>query len=87
MANLTSNDELLTRGIESVTPRADADAKQKSGKPMRLYFGIEPTGAQINVGHSVPLLKMRGFQDAGHEVILLIGSLTAMIGDATGKDE
>lgn len=81
------NNELLTRAIESVTPRPVADAKLKSGKPMRLYFGIDPTGAQIHMGHSVPLLKMRAFQDAGHHVILLIGSFTAMIGDPTGKDE
>ncbi len=87
MSPSSANDELLTRAVESVTPRPVADAKLKSGKPMRLYFGIDPTGAQIHVGHSVPLLKMRAFQDAGHHVILLIGSFTAMIGDPTGKDE
>jgi tyrosyl-tRNA synthetase len=86
-ASSSTNDELLTRAVESVTPKPVADAKLQSGKPMRLYFGIDPTGANIHVGHSVPLLKMRAFQDAGHHVILLIGSFTAMVGDPTGKDE
>ncbi len=54
---------------------------------MRIYFGIDPTGTQLHLGHSVPLRKMRAFQDAGHEVILVIGSFTAMIGDPTGRDE
>jgi tyrosyl-tRNA synthetase len=79
--------ELLTRAVEEVVPKPLAEAKLKSGKPMRLYFGIDPTGAKLHLGHSVPLRKMRAFQDAGHQVILLIGSFTAMIGDPTGKDE
>lgn len=54
---------------------------------MRLYWGIDPTGNKIHLGHSVPLRKMRAFQDAGHHVILLIGSFTAMIGDPSGRDE
>ena len=52
-----------------------------------MYWGIDPTGSQIHLGHSVPLRKMRAFQDAGHHVILLIGSFTAMIGDPSGRDE
>ncbi len=79
-------EELLTRAISDVVPRKLAEAKLKSGKPMRLYWGIDPTGAKIHLGHSVPLRKMRAFQDAGHHVILLIGSFTAMIGDPTGRD-
>lgn len=79
--------ELLTRGVSDVVPRKVAEEKLKSGKKMRLYWGIDPTGAQIHLGHSVPLRKMRAFQDAGHHVILLIGSFTAMIGDPSGRDE
>ncbi len=84
---MTSNDELLTRAVSDVVPRKLAEEKLKSGKPMRLYLGIDPTGAKLHLGHSVPLRKMRAFQDAGHHVILLIGSFTAMIGDPTGRDE
>ena len=79
--------ELLTRAVSDVVPRKLAEEKLKTGKPLRLYFGIDPTGAQLHLGHSVPLRKMRAFQDAGHHVILLIGSFTAMIGDPSGRDE
>lgn len=82
-----THEELLTRAISDVVPRKLGEAKLKAGKPLRLYWGIDPTGAQIHLGHSVPLRKMRAFQDAGHHVILLIGSFTAMIGDPTGRDE
>ena len=79
--------ELLTRAVEEVVPQKVAEEKLASGKKLRLYFGIDPTGAKLHLGHSVPLRKMREFQDAGHHVILLIGSFTAMIGDPSGRDE
>ncbi len=79
--------ELLTRAVSDVVPRKLAEEKLKGGKPLRLYFGIDPTGAKLHLGHSVPLRKMRAFQDAGHHVILLIGSFTAMVGDPSGRDE
>ncbi len=84
---MTPTDELLSRAVSEVVPRALAESKLKAGKPLRLYFGIDPTGAKLHLGHSVPLRKMRAFQDAGHHVILLIGSFTAMIGDPSGRDE
>ncbi len=79
--------ELLTRAVSDVTPRKLAEAKLASGKPMRLYLGIDPTGAKLHLGHSVPLRKLKAFQDAGHHVIFLIGSFTAMIGDPSGRDK
>jgi len=82
-----NTDELLTRAISDIVPRKLAEEKLKSKKPLRLYFGIDPTGTKLHLGHSVPLRKMRAFQDAGHHVILLIGSFTAMIGDPSGRDE
>lgn len=78
---------LITRGVTDVVPRNLAVEKLASGKKMRLYLGIDPTGAKLHVGHSVPLLKLRDFQNAGHHVIFLIGSFTAMIGDPTGRDK
>jgi tyrosyl-tRNA synthetase len=80
-------DELLTRGVEETVPGDLAKEKIKSGKKMRIYMGIDPTGSHLHIGHSVPLRKLRDFCDAGHEVIFLIGSFTAMIGDPTGKDK
>ncbi len=79
--------DLLTRAVSEVVPRALAEEKLKSGKPMRVYLGIDPTGAKLHLGHSVPLRKLKAFADAGHHVIFLIGSFTAMIGDPTGQDK
>ena len=84
---MTSIDELLTRAVSDVVPRAVAESKLKADQKLRIYFGIDPTGAKLHLGHSVPLRKMRAFQDAGHHVILVIGSFTAMIGDPSGRDE
>lgn len=81
-----SNEDLLTRAVANVIPRALAEKKLKSGKPLRLYWGIDPTGSRIHLGHAVPLRKMQQFVDAGHHVIFLIGSFTAMIGDPSDKD-
>lgn len=83
---MESSNELLTRAVESVIPKKLAEEKLASGKPMRLYLGIDPTGAKLHLGHSVPLRKLKAFQDAGHHVIFLVGSFTAMIGDPSGRD-
>ncbi|MFH0851528.1 MAG: hypothetical protein V1876_02155, partial [Candidatus Peregrinibacteria bacterium] len=69
--------DLLTRAVETVVPRDLAEQKLKSGKPIRIYLGIDPTGAKLHIGHSVPLRKLKAFQESGHEVIFLIGSFTA----------
>jgi tyrosyl-tRNA synthetase len=81
-----SRDDLLTRGIENVLPRALAKQKLESSKAIRLYWGIDPTGRTLHLGHSVPLRKLRAFADAGHDVVIVIGSFTATIGDPTGQD-
>lgn len=78
--------ELLTRGVTNVTPKDLAEKKIEAGKPLRVYLGIDPTGSHLHLGHSVPLRKLQAFADAGNEVIFLIGSFTAMIGDPTGQD-
>lgn len=78
--------ELLTRGVDTVIPRDLADQKAKEGKKMRVYWGIDPTGGRIHLGHSIPMRKLQQFAEQGHHAILLIGSFTAMIGDPTDKD-
>ncbi|TSC57686.1 MAG: tyrosyl-tRNA synthetase [Candidatus Peregrinibacteria bacterium Greene0416_19] len=80
-------DELLLRAVSDVVPRELAEKKLASGSPMRIYLGIDPTGAKLHLGHSVPLRKLKAFQDAGHHVIFLIGSFTAMIGDPSGREK
>jgi tyrosyl-tRNA synthetase len=79
--------EALTRGVENIYPdRQTLEAALKSGKKLRIYCGIDPTG-KLHIGHAAVLGKLRQFQDLGHEVIVLIGDFTATIGDPTGKDK
>jgi len=79
-------EEILTRGVEEAIVRDELKKKLSSGKRIRLYFGVDPTGSLLHLGHAVNLWKLRDFQDLGHEVILLIGDFTARIGDPSGKD-
>lgn len=78
--------EILTRGVEDIIVREDLKKKLLAGQKIRLYFGVDPTGADLHLGHAVVLWKLKQFQEMGHEVILLIGDFTARIGDPTGKD-
>ncbi|MBI1984933.1 MAG: tyrosine--tRNA ligase [Candidatus Wildermuthbacteria bacterium] len=78
-------EEVLTRGVEHIYPsRKELENALVSGKKLRIYYGIDPTG-KLHVGHVVGLRKMRQLQDLGHEIIILIGDFTATIGDPTGK--
>ncbi len=81
------NNDLLTRAAAKVIPEKLAEEKLLSGKRLRIYWGIDPTGNRLHLGHTVPLRKLQAFIDAGHEVIVVIGSFTAMIGDPSGRDE
>lgn len=79
-------EELLTRGVANIIPNKEELADVlKSGKKLRLYNGIDPTGLHLHLGHMVVLRKLRQFQDLGHETIVLIGDFTARIGDPTDK--
>ena len=64
--------ELLSRAVEKVIPRELAEKKLISGEKLRIYFGVDPTGAKLHLGHSVPLRKLKAFANAGHEVIFLV---------------
>ncbi|MDD5739081.1 MAG: tyrosine--tRNA ligase [Candidatus Pacebacteria bacterium] len=78
--------ELLERGVEEVIDKSHLETALKSGKKLRIYYGIDPTGSNIHIGHAIVLWKLRAFQELGHEVILLIGDFTARIGDPTDKE-
>ncbi len=79
-------EEILTRGVEAIYPNRKALEKVlKSGKKIRVYNGIDPTG-KLHIGHLTVLKKLRQFQDLGHEIIVLIGDFTATIGDPTDKN-
>lgn len=78
--------ELLERGVSAIYPNREfLEQKLLEGKPLTIYFGIDPTGPTLHVGHAVPLFKLAEFQKLGHRVILLIGDFTATIGDPTDK--
>ena len=86
----------LYRGVSEIFPN-QPDSQDKSEnlaqrlvqteRPLRVKLGIDPTGADIHLGHSIPVRKLRAFQDAGHTAVLIIGDFTARIGDPTGKSE
>lgn len=78
--------EILTRGVVDVIVREDLEKELRSGRKMRVKLGIDPTGPLLHVGRSVPLFKLRQFQQAGHQVVLIIGDGTALVGDASDKD-
>jgi tyrosyl-tRNA synthetase len=79
-------ERLLSRGVENIYPTKEKLREAlMSGKRLRLYNGIDPTAPFLHIGHAMQLRKLREFQELGHEVIMLIGSFTAMIGDPTDK--
>jgi tyrosyl-tRNA synthetase len=67
--------------------RARLEKSRKTGKPVRIYLGVDPTAPDIHLGHTVVLRKLKHFQDLGHTAIFLIGDFSAMIGDPTGQSE
>jgi tyrosyl-tRNA synthetase len=79
-------DELLSRGVEEIIDRSHLEKKLKSGKQLRVKLGIDPTSPNIHLGRSIPLLKLRDFQEMGHKIILIIGDFTGVIGDTSDKD-
>ncbi len=79
--------ELLTRGVAEVIIEAELRQRLAAGQPLRLKQGFDPTKPDMHIGHAVGLRKLRKFQDAGHQVVLIVGDWTAQIGDPSGRDE
>lgn len=83
--------EYLKKGVAEVIPEDELKQKLansvKTGKPLRVYLGVDPTAPDIHLGHTVVLRKLKHFQDMGHTAIFLIGDFSAMIGDPTGRSE
>jgi len=84
--NIEEQMQLLCRGCEEVIQADDLRQRLQRGKPLRVKVGFDPTAPDLHLGHTVMLNKMRQFQDAGHQVIFLIGDFTGMIGDPSGKN-
>src|SRR6266481_2486801 len=81
----------LKKGVAEIIPEAELKAKLeaslKTGKPLRVYLGVDPTAPDLHLGHTVVLRKLKHFQDLGHMAIFLVGDFTAMVGDPTGQSE
>ena len=91
-----SSFEWLHRGTSDIFPnQINSDSPEENleqrilqrDRPLRVKLGIDPTGTDIHLGHSIPFRKLRAFQDAGHTAVVIIGDFTAQIGDPTGKSE
>jgi tyrosyl-tRNA synthetase len=81
-------EELLSRGVENCYPSKDfVKNTLLSGKRKRIYYGVDPTGPALHLGHAIILMRLSLLQALGHEIVFLIGDFTAMIGDPTGKGE
>jgi len=78
-------EEILDRGVEEVISKKHLEKSLRSGKKLRIKFGIDPTAANLHLGHSVPLRKLKQLQELGHRVIFLIGDFTATIGDPSAR--
>ena len=79
-------EELLTRGVAEVIDREHLKAKLLAGEKLRVKLGIDPTSRNLHLGRSVPLLKLKDFQDLGCQVVFIVGDFTAEIGDTSDKD-
>ena len=81
----------IRKGVAEIVPEAELTAKleksHKTGKPLRVYLGVDPTAPDIHLGHTVVLRKLKHFQDLGHTAIFLVGDFSAMIGDPTGQSQ
>ena len=82
--------QLLKRGTVEIFSEAELAEKltevAKTGRQLRIKLGLDPTSADIHLGHTVVLRKMRQFQDLGHKAVLIIGDYTALIGDPSGQN-
>ena len=87
---LESKLQIIKKNTEEILPEDELIKKliksEKTGKPLRIKYGIDPTNYEVHIGHLVPIRKMRDFQDLGHIGVIIIGDFTAQIGDPTGRD-
>jgi SsrA-binding protein len=82
---------IIKRGTSEIIPEAELRQKlersRQTGKPLRIKLGVDPTASDLHLGFTVVIRKLRQFQDLGHQIILIIGNYTAMVGDPSGKNK
>lgn len=86
MSDLESNLRLIKRGCDELLVESELVEKLKTGRPLRVKAGFDPTAPDLHLGHTVLINKLRHFQELGHQVVFLIGDFTGMIGDPSGKN-
>lgn len=86
MATVDEMMHILKSGTATIVPEDALKEKLESGRKLKIKLGVDPTAPDIHIGHAVPLRKLRQFQDLGHQVILIIGNGTALIGDPSGRN-
>src|SRR6266550_4505625 len=91
MSDLSQQLQILKRGVEQIVPEPEflkkLERAVRENRPLRVKYGIDPTGIDVHLGHTVPLRKLRQFQDLGHTAVIIIGNYTALVGDPSGRDE
>ena len=86
MLSVEEQFHILQSGVDTIVPEDAFKKKLAKGTPLNIKLGVDPTAPDIHIGHAVPLRKMRQFQDLGHQVTLIIGDGTALIGDPSGRN-
>jgi tyrosyl-tRNA synthetase len=81
-----SIETILTRGVEEIIEKDKLKAKLESGQKLRVKLGIDPTSPNIHLGRAIPLLKLRDFQELGHQIVFIVGDFTGVIGDTSDKE-
>src|SRR5437762_13346842 len=81
--------QILSRGAEEILPHGELIRRLErcaaEGRPLRIKQGFDPTAPDIHLGHTVGLRKLRQFQDLGHQVVLIVGDYTSLVGDPSGR--
>lgn len=81
-----SEQDILEAGVAEIVGRPELEAALKSGKKLKVKLGIDPTSANIHLGRTLPVWRLRAFQELGHEIHLIIGDFTGQIGDTSDKE-
>src|SRR5881397_1897382 len=87
MSDIDHQLKVIKRGCDELIVEAELREKLKSGRPLRVKLGLDPTAPDLHLGHTVVINKLRDFQKLGHQVQFLIGDFTGMIGNPTGKNQ
>src|SRR5512132_4278398 len=91
MQDVADQLKVLRRGVEAIVPEDEfvkmLERSARENAPLRVKYGIDPTGINVHLGHTVPLRKLKQFQDLGHTAVIIIGNYTALVGDPSGRDE